>query len=229
MTLHIYEELEQGTPEWLQARCGVLTASVIGQLISPKTLKPADNETSRGLLANIVAERITCYVEPFYPNREMERGTFEEPYARDAYAEHMGVEVEQVGFMTDDRFGYTLGYSPDGLVGGDGLIEIKCRRAKKHMTTILSGEVPAENMAQIQAGLLVSQRVWCDYVSFCGGMPLFIKRVPIDPKWQDALQQAAQRFEGNAADALDAFTLATAEMPATERTPWDAFNTDLEI
>ena len=89
--LTIYRELEQGTEEWLAARCGILTASTVGQLITPKTVKTANNDYSRALVTALVAERVTGYVEPIVPSRDMERGTLDEPYARAAYAEFKGV------------------------------------------------------------------------------------------------------------------------------------------
>lgn len=223
MSLTIYRELEQGTDEWLAARCGILTASTIGQLITPKTVKVANNDFSRGLTTSLVAERITGYVEPIIPSRDMERGTLDEPYARDAYAEFMGVEVEEVGFMVRDFDGHPLGYSPDGLVGDDGLIEIKSRRQKKHLATILADEVPLENMAQIQAGLLVSGRAWCDYVSYCGGMPLYIKRVLPDPRWVSTIHDALEQFEDAALKMARAYDNAVAGLPVTERIDHDDF------
>ncbi|WP_144627589.1 lambda exonuclease family protein [Arthrobacter woluwensis] len=226
MTLTIYNDLEQGTDEWLQARCGILTASVIGQLITPTNVKVANNDTARALTATLTAERITGYVEPAHVTADMERGTLDEPYARDAYAQWSGARVEQVGFMVLDNWGTRLGFSPDGLVGEDGLIEIKSRRQKKHLQTIVNGEVPAENMAQIQTGLLVSRRFWCDYVSFCSGMPLFVKRVYPSEKWFGAIIAAALGFEKNAASIIAAYTEATKNMPPTERIDHFA---DLEI
>lgn len=216
MTLHVYEDLEQGTPEWLAARAGIVTASVVGQLITPKTVKPAANDTSRALVATLVAERITGHVEPIFPNRDMERGTLDEPYARDLYAEHHA-PVNEIGFMVRDYAGFKLGYSPDGLVGKDGLIEIKSRQQKKHLTTILSDEVPLENMAQCQAGLLVSGREWLDYVSYCGGMPLYVKRVLPDQKWREAILEALSLFEEAAKPMIKAYEDATANLPTTER------------
>lgn len=216
MTLHVYEDLEQGSPEWLAARCGILTASVIGQLITPKTVKPASNDYSRALTATLVAERITGYVEPIFPNRDMERGTLSEPLARDLYAEHHA-PVAEVGFMVRDFGEYRIGYSPDGLVGDDGLIEIKSPRQKKHIATILADEVPLEYMAQCQTGLLVTGREWIDYVSYCGGMPLWTKRVEPDPKWFEALTDAALIFEDNATQMIAAYEAATAGLPVTER------------
>jgi predicted phage-related endonuclease len=217
MSLHIYNELVQGSDEWLAARRGIVTASVVGQLITPKTVKPATNDYSRALTANLVAERITGWTEPVYVSADMERGTLCEPIARDIYAQDQGVTVQQVGFMVLESPGYRIGYSPDGLVGDDGLIEIKSRRAKKHLTTILADEVPLENMAQIQCGLLVSGREWCDYISFCGGMPLWKKRVTLDQQWQEAIIAAVETFEESAAQMVKEYEAAIAGRPPTER------------
>lgn len=216
MTLHVYTELHQGSDEWLAARCGIVTASTVGQLITPRTIKAAANDTSRALAVTLTAERITGHVEPIHPNADMTRGTLDEPFARDLYSEHYAPAVE-VGFMTRDDWGHRIGYSPDGLVGDDGLIEIKSRRQKKHLATILADEVPLENMAQIQAGLLVSGRDWLDYVSYCGGMPLYVKRVLPDPKWFGAIIEAVANFEESAAQMIDTYNAATAELPDTER------------
>lgn len=216
MSLEIFTELEQGTPEWFAARCGIVTASVVGQLITPKTVKPASNDYSRALIATLVAERITGYVEPIQPSRDMERGTLSEPFARDLYAEHYA-PVDEVGFMVKDFGGYRIGYSPDGLVGDDGLIEIKSPRQKKHLSTILANEVPLEYMAQCQTGLLVSGRKWIDFISYNGGMPLWKARVLPDPRWQQAITDAVEAFEESAAIMLDTYAHATADLPATER------------
>jgi len=216
MSLEIFEELEQGSPEWLAARCGIVTASVVGQLITPKTIKPAVNDYSRGLTATLVAERITGHVEPMQVSQAMMRGTLDEPFARDAYAEHHA-PVDVVGFMVKDFGKYKIGYSPDGLVGDGGLIEIKSRAQKKHLQTILADEVPLENMAQIQTGLLVSGREWLDYVSFCSGMPLWTKRVQPDPRWFEAITDAVLAFEDNAAEMLATYNAATEHLPRTER------------
>ena len=197
-----------------------MTASVVGQLITAKTLKPAANETARGLVATLAAERITGHVEEVPVSRDMERGTLDEPFARQAYGDHHAT-VEEVGFMVRELEGdwgpLTIGYSPDGLVGEDGLIEIKSRLQKKHLATILADKVPAENMAQIQCGLLVSDRQWCDYVSYCGGMPLWTKRVYRDPAWHEAIHQALEAFEQSARQMIDIYHERTAGCPPTER------------
>jgi hypothetical protein len=216
LSLEVFTELEQGTPEWLAARCGIVTASVVGQLITAKTVKPAVNDYSRGLTATLVAERITGHVEPMQVSGPMLRGQLDEPYARDAYSEHHAPAIE-IGFMVKDFGRYKIGYSPDGLVGDDGLIEIKSRAQKKHLQTILADEVPLENLAQCQAGLLVSGRKWLDYVSYCGGMPLYVKRVLPDPKWFHAIFLAVEAFEDSAADMVATYEKSTAGLPQTER------------
>lgn len=220
MSIRILTDLVQGSPEWLEARRGMVTASEVGALITAKTLKVAANDTSRALALLLVAERITGWVDPVYVGGDMIRGTLDEPVARDWYSEHYA-PVSEVGFIVRDDWGFSIGYSPDGLVGDDGLIEVKSRRAKKHLATILADEVPAENVAQIQCGLLVSGRSWCDYVSWCGGMPMWTKRVFPDPAWQDAIVEAVRAFEATAAEMVATYTERTAGLPVTERTSYD--------
>ena len=218
MTLHTFSDFEQGSDLWLDSRRGLMTASVVGQLITAKTVKPASNDYSRALTLNLVAERITGYTEPVFVSNDMFRGTADEPLARDLYGRHYGVTVEQPGFMTEDKWGFTLGFSRDGLVvGDDGLIEVKSRRPKKHLSTILADEVPLENMAQIQAGLLVSGRAWCDYLSYCGGMPMWRKRVTADKRWADAIVEAVATFEQVAEQMVATYQAAVDGLPTTER------------
>lgn len=218
MTLTTYADLEQGSQEWLEARCGLLTASTIGKLITPSTLKVADNETSRGLTMTLAAERITGHVDYVHPTADMQRGTDDEPFARAVYAERYG-HVDQVGFMVLDEANYTLGFSPDGLVGDDGLIEIKSRKPKEHLATVLLDRVPLYNLAQIHAGMLVADRSWCDYVSFSAGLPLWRKRIERDHKWDAVIESAASAFQINVMNIVDNFTIATLNLPPTERRP----------
>ena len=218
MTLTILPDLIQGSESWHAARCGMVTASVVGKLITP-TLKVADNETSRGLTLSLVAERITGHVDETFMSADMWRGIEDEPIARDLYREHHA-PVEEVGLMVradDDWGGYRIGYSPDGLVGGEGLIECKSRLQKVHLRTILTDEIPAENMAQLQCGLLVSGRAWIDYLSYCGGMPLYVKRVHPDPSWHATIVAAVAKFESNAAAHVFRYREAVRGLPTTER------------
>ena len=215
MTLRIYADLTQGTDEWLEARRGIVTASVVGQLITTRTGKVAHNDHSRGITAQLVAERVTGRVEETFQSQDMWRGTVLEPYARAIYSKTFA-PVEQVGFMTEDKWGFTIGYSPDGLVGDAGLIEIKSPRAKAHISTVVENRVPDRYIAQVQTGLLVSGREWIDFISYCPGVPLFVKRVEPDQRWFDAIVQAAENFEANAACAIAEYEENVAGMPVTE-------------
>lgn len=215
MSLTIHSDIEQGTDAWHDIRRGLLTASVVGKLLTP-TLKVAENDHSRGLTQTLVAERITGWTETAPMTSDMWRGVESEPFARDKYAEHFA-PVAEVGFMVREEEGWRLGFSPDGLVGDDGLIEIKAPRAKTHLRTILTDAVPSQYMAQCQAGLLVTGREWIDFVSFCGGMPLYVKRVLPDPAWHEAITAAAIAFEVSATQIIAAYETRIADMPTTER------------
>lgn len=217
MSTDVRSDLVQGSEAWFAARRGIVTASVVGQLITPKTVKPAANDYSRALTNTLVAERITGWTEPVYMSDDMMRGSMDEPIARDLYSRTYAPVVE-VGFIVRTiSWGCQLGYSPDGLVGDDGLIEVKSRRPKKHLATILADEVPLENMAQIQAGLLVSGRAWCDYLSYCGGMPMWRKRVTADERWADAIVEAVATFEQTAEQMVATYQAAVDGLPTTER------------
>ena len=227
MTLSIYDQLEQGSTEWLEARAGILTASTIGQLITAKTIKPAMNDRSRGLCQTLIAERITGHVEPVFPNRAMTRGTLLEPEARRIYAEQTGRDVDEVGFARLDTGTYTLGSSPDGLVGETGGIEIKSPSAKVHVSTVLSGAIPDYNRAQVQAFLHVTGREWCDFISYLPGEPLCIIRDYPDQRWQKAIVSAAEQFEETARSAVARYETATRGLPRTPH--WDPFDEGEEI
>jgi hypothetical protein len=215
MSLTVLDDLVQGSEEWHDQRRGIVTASVVGQLLTP-TGRVAANDTSRGITAQLVAERITGYTDPTYQSDDMARGVNEEPRARALYSECYAPARES-GFMLRTEANWKLGYSPDGLVGDEGLIEVKAPRAKKHIATVLSGEVPPEHMPQIQAGLLVSGRQWLDFISFCGGQPMWTKRVEPDQRWFDVITDAVIRFEETAAEMVAAYTAAVEGLPMTER------------
>ncbi|MCA1009076.1 YqaJ viral recombinase family protein [Rhodococcus hoagii] len=216
-TLTTLPDLVQGTDEWLEQRRGIVTASVVDKLVTTKTLQVASNTESRGLTALLAAERITGWSDPTHISDDMLRGIEDEPKARAKYAEHYAL-VKETGFMIREDAGVKLGYSPDGLVGDNGLIEIKSRRQKIHLQTILADQVPTENMAQLQCGLLVSGRDWIDYISYCGGMPLWVKRVFPDERWFSAITAAVRAFEENAAEMIRLYEESVAGFPATERT-----------
>jgi predicted phage-related endonuclease len=189
--------LEQGTDEWLAARIGILTASEMKLILTP-TLKVANNDKTRAHLYELLAQRITNYVEPHYVGDDMLRGHADEVDARIFYSENIA-PVESCGFITNSKWGFTLGYSPDGLVGDDGLIECKSRNQKFQVQTIIENvtadEAPAEFMLQLQSGLLISERKWIDFISYSGGLPMAVIRVHPDPKLQATIIEAAAEFE----------------------------------
>lgn len=216
MTITYHPELIQGSDEWLAARCGLITASAVNAILTP-TLKVAKNEKTRLHIYELMAQRITKYVEPQYVSDAMLRGLTDEIYARALYSEKYE-PVTETGFITNDKFGFIIGYSPDGLVGDNGLIEVKSRMQKFQAQTIIEDETPSEYMLQIQTGLLVSERDWCDYISWCGGMPMFVRRVYPDPVMLAAISEAATEFEMQLREAMAKYQAGIKSLWPTERT-----------
>lgn len=193
MTITYHPDLIQGTEAWLAARCGLLTASEMKLIITP-TLKVASNDKERAHVWELAAQRITRYVEPSYIGDDMLRGMEDEVDARALYHEHYA-PVTQMGFITNDRWGFTIGASPDGLVGDDGLIECKSRRQKYQIETLAALAMPDDYWIQVQTLLLVTERQWCDFISYSGGLPMVTLRVFPDEKVQAAIVEAATAFE----------------------------------
>jgi putative phage-type endonuclease len=207
-------DIDQGTDEWHAVRRGVITASAIARLITA-TGKPASNDTSRAQLLQLLAERITGESEPGFQSDDMARGTLLEPYARDIYAQHHH-PVQECGFVLTEFAGCTIGYSPDGLVFHDGLIEIKSPRAKNHLKALISNEVPPEYVPQVQTGLAVTGRAWCDFISYSPGLPLFVRRVTRDEATIERLIAAAQAAEAQLAELMASYADAAARFVPTE-------------
>ena len=189
----VYYNLVQGSDEWRAARCGLLTASEMDRIITPKKLEYASNATAKSHLYELLAQRVTQYVEPSFISDDMLRGKEDELEAIRHYQENYAY-VQTVGFITNDKWGFTLGYSPDALVGDDGVIEIKGRRQKYQAETICKGEMPDDYLIQVQTGLLVSERKWCDFISYSGGMHMLVVRIEANPDVQEAIISAATAF-----------------------------------
>lgn len=203
MTITYHPNLIQGSDEWHSERRGRICASEVRHIITP-TLKIADNDQTRSHVYELAAQRINDYTEPTYIGDEMIRGMVDEPIARQLYNDNFA-PVTECGFITNDDNGFTIGYSPDGLVGDEGLIEVKGRRQKFTVQSIVDGEVPKEHMLQIQTGLLVTGRKWCDYLSFTGGMPLLPIRVYPDEKVHEAIITACKAFEVRIQAVINAY------------------------
>lgn len=221
MTLKIYDEVEQGSDLWLELRRGVLTASEMKLILTP-TLKLADNDKTRAHVYEIAAQRISEYVEPHYVSDDMLRGHQEEAMAVYTYSERYA-PVTHVGFMTRQFGDFLIGYSPDGLVGDDGLIEVKSRRQKFQVQTIVecvtNETIMPEYMLQAQTGLLVSGRKWLDHITYSGGLPMATIRVFPDPTIQDAILNAARAFEAKVQAVIATYhaTVKARDLPPTER------------
>jgi hypothetical protein len=207
-----HPNLIQGSDEWLAARCGLICASEVKHLLTVKTLKVADNDKTRQHIWELLFQRLTGFVEPHYISDDMLRGVEDEFYARQLYAEHYA-PVQEVGFVTNDSWGFTIGYSPDALVGDDGLIECKSRRGKFQIQTIAENEVPEDYVLQLQTGLLVTGRKWIDFISYSGGLPMFVKRVEPDLLIQGAILAAATAFEAKLAEKEREYRATIATMP----------------
>lgn len=194
MAIKYYEDLEQGSEAWFEARRGLLTASEMKHIITPAKLQYASNDKERAHVYELAAQRLTGYVEPHYIGDEMLRGHEDELRAKIKYNEKYA-PLDECGFITNDKWGFTLGYSPDARVRQRGVVECKSRRQKFQLETIVNNAVPDEFKIQLQTGLLVSEEPWSDYVTYCGGMPMFIIRVEPDETVQKAIIAAATTFE----------------------------------
>lgn len=219
--IKVHRDLIQGSEEWHAARLGLLTASEVKHILTP-TLKVADNEKTRTHVWELAAQRISQYVEPSYIGDDMLRGWEDEILARAKYEEHTGQAVEEVGFITNDKFGFVMGYSPDGCVTGTkGGIECKSRRQKFQVQTIVEWHrdktVPVDYILQCQTGLLVSEWDWLDLVSYSGGLHMAVMRVYPDAKVQEAIVAAATAFEEKVAAAVSDYETASVGLVLTER------------
>lgn len=191
----------QGSPEWFEQRCGKVTASKVADLIA-KT-KSGYSASRANYMAQLVAERLTGTVAESFSNAAMQWGADIEPEARRNYEFFTNATVDEASFVPHPSIAET-GASPDGYVGADGLLEIKCPNTSTHIETLLGGSVPGKYITQIQWQLACTGRAWCDFVSFDPRMPetmnIFIKRVPRD----DA---AIQSLESEVTDFLNELRL----------------------
>lgn len=215
MTIKYHDDVIQGSDDWLALRRGLITASEMNLLLTP-TLKVAANDNSRKHIYELLAQRISGYTEPHYVGADMLRGQDDEIFARALYSEKYA-PVTECGFVTADKWGFTLGYSPDGLVGDDGLIECKSRRQKFQVQTIIEKAMPEDYLLQCQTGLLITGRKWLDFVSYSGGLPMAVIRILPDAAIHEAIITAASAAEKQIAEKLAAYKVAATGLYPTER------------
>lgn len=180
-------DCQQGSEEWFEARLGFVTASNF-----PKVL---NKRTGRGLyMRKLAAERLTGFQEESYKNGIMENGQLTEAEARWFYEAANDLSVRQVGFVMRDK---DIGGSPDGLVGEDGIIEIKCPLSSTHISNILSNKMPSEYEPQVQGLLWITERQWCDFISYDPRViarPMFTVRIERDTEYIPTLSAQVTVF-----------------------------------
>lgn len=188
-------DIEQGSLEWFAQRCGKATASRIADIIA-KT-KSGYSTSRANYMAQLVVERMTNQVAESFTNAAMEWGTATEPFARAAYEAKSSVLVDQVGAIDHPRIERSAA-SPDGLIGDDGCLEIKCPNTATHIDTMLGENIAGKYYTQMQWQMACTERSWCDFVSFDPRMPeglqLFVKRVDRDDSYIGELEKEVIQF-----------------------------------
>lgn len=189
-------ELIQGTDEWLLARCGYVTASRVADVIAmTKAGKPGASRAT--YMGQLIAERLSGEPASSFSSAAMQWGTETEPMARGAYEFAQGVTVVEEGFIHHHSIAMA-GMSPDGLVGDDGLLEIKCPNTSTHIDTLLGAKAPAKYIDQMQWQMACSGRQWCDFVSFDPRMPInmnmFLTRIERDDDRIEYLEKSVIEF-----------------------------------
>lgn len=190
--------MDQRSPEWFAARLGKVTASRVADIMAKTKSGPSASRAN--YMAELICERLTGQQAERFSNAAMDWGTTTEPQARAAYEFLTDATVVETG-LVDHPSIPMFGASPDGLVGDDGLIEIKCPNTATHIETLLSETVPGKYMTQMQVQMLCTGRAWCDFVSFDPRLPpdlqIWIRRVPADPEYQAEITTEVTKFLGD--------------------------------
>lgn len=197
--------MEQGTPEWFAARAGRVTASKIADVMA-KGRGNAPSATRSNYMAQLVAERLTGNCAETFKSAAMDHGTETEPQARAQYTMTTGRMVEEVAFIPHPD-GWAAGASPDGLVGDDGMLEIKCPNTATHIATLRGAKIDRKYMLQMHWQMICAGRKWCDFASYDPRMPdelaLHIRRVELDHELTEDINAAVWSFMADL-DALEA-------------------------
>ncbi len=179
--------MEQGSPEWLALRVGKITGSRFRAVMDRNKRNGQPNAPRRKLVATLREELRTGFPERFVTNEYMEHGTRCEPLALAAYEFMTGESVRHAAFVKHPDIAF-VGYSPDGFVAGDGLLEIKCPALEpRHTRTVESRKCPDDYIAQVQGGMWVTGRGWCDFVSYFPSISVEVVRVERDDEYINRL------------------------------------------
>lgn len=191
--------IEQRTDEWHKQRAGRITGSRFADAMAMDKRNPLKSTESRNkYLREIVAEIISGEPPAEIDSRPLAWGRDAEPIARSEYEDETGNIVKDAGFTLHPQYDF-VGASPDGLVGADGIIEIKCPYSREvHVRTMLEGDMPSEHMAQVQGVMWVTGRQWCDFISYRPDFPeearMFVKRIERDDAYIADMEQKLLRF-----------------------------------
>ena len=196
--------LEQRSEVWFAIRAGKVTASRIADMLA--TTKSGWGASRKNYHAQLVTERLTGTVEPSFCSPAMQHGIDFEASAREAYHQHMLCTVEEIGFVDHPTIAMS-GASPDGLIGDDGLVEIKCPNSAAHIESLLGGTIPDKYRQQMLWQMACTGRVYCDFVSFDPRLPenmrLFVQRVPRDDAAIAALEKEVAAFLREVDETVD--------------------------
>jgi len=188
--------MDQRTEEWFAARLGKVTASKISDVMA-QGRGGAPSATRATYRAQLVVERLTGVPYESFRNAAMDHGTETEPQARATYILNTGRNVAEVGFVPHPTIAMS-GASPDGLVGDDGLVEIKCPNSATHIATLLGAEIDGKYIKQMQWQMACTGRKWCDFVSFDPRLPdemqMIVRRVPQDGAMIFDMEAAVRAF-----------------------------------
>jgi putative phage-type endonuclease len=196
--------MEQRSPEWFAARLGKVTASRVADVIA--RTKTGWGASRANYAAQLVAERLTGAVAESYTNAAMQWGCDYEAEARRAYAFYRDAEVTEEAFANHPTIAMA-GASPDGLIGDDGLLELKCPNTATHIQTLLGGTVPEKYITQMTFQMACTGRQWCDFASYDPRLPesmrLFVKRVERDEAEIARLEALVIDFLGEVDETVD--------------------------
>jgi putative phage-type endonuclease len=184
--MEIIKDIEQGSQEWLQLRLGIATASNFKKII---TSTGAESKSLKDYAFELASDSLLIEPEASFQSEAMTRGNELEEEARSYYSFVNDVKIDQVTFIRKDE----IGYSPDGLISDNGLIEIKCPLKKNHLKYLIDNKLPTEYKSQVQGGLYISEREYCDFISyhplFKDDKKMFVVRVYRDEEYIKKLSE----------------------------------------
>jgi len=199
--MQVYSDIIQGSQEWIDVKLGIVSSSNF-----VKVLAKGKGQTRKLYMRKLVAERLTGELQVSYTDKNMEDGIELEPAAREYYELLNDCTVEEVGFVKRDD---NVGTSPDGLVGNDGLIEIKCPIPSTHIDTLLADKMQTCYIPQVQGQLWITERKWCDWISYCPAVskrPFYCVRINRDETYIKELAIQVTIFVGELKKMVEQIT-----------------------